>query len=109
MLESECARNITQEALFMSDYKALMIGEKAPHFQANTTYGAVNFPEDYKGKWVIFFSHPGDFTPVCTTEIMTFASMAGEFSSRNCAFRRLKPITYWLVSLNGKIPMEKHN
>jgi peroxiredoxin (alkyl hydroperoxide reductase subunit C) len=85
MLESECARNITQEALFMSDYKALMIGEKAPHFQANTTYGAVNFPEDYKGKWVIFFSHPGDFTPVCTTEIMTFASMAGEFSSRNCA------------------------
>ncbi len=44
----------------MSDYKAMMIGEKAPHFQANTTYGTVNFPEDYKGKWVIFFSHPGD-------------------------------------------------
>lgn len=68
----------------MSDYKALMIGEKAPHFQANTTYGAINFPEDYKGKWIVFFSHPGDFTPVCTTELMTFASMSDEFAANNC-------------------------
>ncbi len=67
----------------MSDYKSMMIGEKAPHFQANTTYGPINFPDDYKGKWIVFFSHPGDFTPVCTTEIMTFASMAGEFASNN--------------------------
>lgn len=48
----------------MSDYRALTIGEKAPHFQATTTFGPVNFPEDYRGKWVVFFSHPGDFTPV---------------------------------------------
>ncbi|HEX2937643.1 MAG TPA: peroxiredoxin [Ruminiclostridium sp.] len=67
----------------MSDYKGLMIGEKAPHFQANTTYGQINFPEDYKGKWVVFFSHPGDFTPVCTTEIMTFANMADDFKAQN--------------------------
>ena len=52
----------------MSDYKALMIGEKAPSFKANTTYGMVNFPEDYKGKWVIFFSHPGDLPPACIEE-----------------------------------------
>ncbi len=53
-----------REAERMSDYRALTIGEKAPHFQATTTFGPVNFPEDYRGKWVVFFSHPGDFTPV---------------------------------------------
>lgn len=69
----------------MSEYRALMIGEKAPHFTANTTYGPINFPEDYKGKWVILFSHPGDFTPVCTTELMTFASMSSDFAKNGCA------------------------
>ena len=39
----------------MSDYKAMMIGEKAPHFQATTTYGTINFPDDYKGKWMRIF------------------------------------------------------
>jgi len=48
-----------------------------------TTQGMINFPEDYKGKWVILFSHPADFTPVCTTEFMTFASMADEFKALN--------------------------
>ena len=60
-----------------------MIGEPAPAFKATTTQGEINFPEDYKGKWVILFSHPADFTPVCTTEFMTFASMADEFKSMN--------------------------
>ena len=55
------------------------IGEAAPEFGANTTNGYVHFPHDYRGKWVIFFSHPGDFTPVCTTEFMTFQSMMDEF------------------------------
>jgi len=69
----------------MDNYKALMIGEKSPSFKANSTYGIVNFPEDYNGKWVVFFSHPGDFTPVCTTEIMTFASMKDDFGSIGCS------------------------
>ena len=60
-----------------------LIGDKAPSFQALTTNGTVNFPEDYKGKWVLFFSHPSDFTPVCTTEFMTMASMKEEFSQMN--------------------------
>lgn len=60
-----------------------LIGEKAPSFTAVTTQGTINFPEDYKGKWVILFSHPADFTPVCTTEFMTFASMADEFKALN--------------------------
>jgi peroxiredoxin (alkyl hydroperoxide reductase subunit C) len=48
-----------------------------------TTQGAINFPEDYKGKWVVFFSHPADFTPVCTTEFMVFASMQEKFRALN--------------------------
>lgn len=66
------------------EYKMPLIGDKAPAFKAETTQGLINFPEDYKGKWVILFSHPADFTPVCTTEFMTFASMEKEFAAINC-------------------------
>ncbi len=61
-----------------------LIGEKAPSFEAITTQGRISFPDDYKGKWVILFSHPADFTPVCTTEFMTFASMEEELKALNC-------------------------
>jgi peroxiredoxin (alkyl hydroperoxide reductase subunit C) len=64
-------------------YRLPLIGEKAPSFVAESTQGTVHFPDDYKGKWVVFFSHPADFTPVCTTEFMTFASMADEFKKLN--------------------------
>lgn len=60
-----------------------LIGDQAPAFKAVTTQGEINFPDDYQGKWVILFSHPADFTPVCTTEFMTFASMMDEFKSLN--------------------------
>ena len=60
-----------------------LIGEDAPAFDAVTTQGEIHFPADYKGKWVILFSHPADFTPVCTTEFMTFASMQEEFKALN--------------------------
>lgn len=63
--------------------KMPLIGEKAPSFEAVTTQGNIKFPEDYSGKWVILFSHPADFTPVCTTEFMTFASMIDEFKALN--------------------------
>jgi len=60
-----------------------LIGDLAPSFEAKTTTGNIKFPQDYKGKWVILFSHPADFTPVCTTEFMTFASMQDEFKALN--------------------------
>ena len=60
-----------------------MIGDPAPQFRAMTTMGKVNFPEDYRGSWVILFSHPADFTPVCTTEFIGFTKMAGEFAALN--------------------------
>ena len=61
-----------------------LIGDPAPAFTAQTTHGELKFPDDYQGKWVILFSHPADFTPVCTTEFMTFASMADDFGALNC-------------------------
>jgi len=68
----------------MEERKAMpLIGDDAPAFTAKTTAGEIRFPEDYKGKWVILFSHPADFTPVCTTEFMTFAAMQEEFRQLN--------------------------
>ncbi len=85
-----------------------LIGEKAPEFVAESTQGPVRFPHDYKGKWVIFFSHPADFTPVCTTEFMTFAAMQPEFERLNCALLGLSiDSTYshiaWLRTIKEKI------
>ena len=61
-----------------------LIGDKAPEFEAETTSGHMKFPQDYKSKWVILFSHPADFTPVCTTEFMTFAARSKELKALNC-------------------------
>lgn len=60
------------------------IGDPAPKFKAVTTQGEINFPDDYSGEWVILFSHPADFTPVCTSEFMTFAHMEKQFEQANC-------------------------
>jgi peroxiredoxin 2/4 len=60
------------------------IGDAAPEFKAVTTQGEINFPSDYKGSWAILFSHPADFTPVCTSEFMTFASLESKFEQANC-------------------------
>jgi len=59
------------------------IGDKAPAFTADSTEGIVNFPQDYEDKWVILFSHPADFTPVCETEFKKFASLIPEFKKLN--------------------------
>jgi len=60
------------------------IGDKAPAFKAVTTQGEIDFPKQYEGSWVILFSHPADFTPVCTSEFMTFASREEQFAKANC-------------------------
>ncbi len=58
------------------------IGDRAPDFQANSSKGPISL-KDYKGKWVVLFSHPADFTPVCTTEFIEFARRYEEFEQRN--------------------------
>lgn len=69
------------------DYELMMngnvkIGQKAPNFNAVTTYGNVCL-EDYVGSWLILFSHPGDFTPVCTTEMIAFSRAYPYFQNMN--------------------------
>jgi peroxiredoxin 2/4 len=85
-----------------------LIGDHAPEFTAKTTQGEINFPNDFKGSWVVFFSHPADFTPVCTTEFMTFASMQEDFAKRNCKLLGLSIDSIyahiaWLRTIKEKI------
>lgn len=60
-----------------------LIGDAAPSFSASTTNGAIKFPGDYAGKWIVFFSHPSDFTPVCTSEFIAFQRASAEFEKLN--------------------------
>lgn len=60
-----------------------LIGDKAPEFNASTTNGPIQFPDDFAGKWVVFFSHPSDFTPVCTSEFIAFQRDLAEFEKIN--------------------------
>ncbi len=69
------------------DYELMMngnvkIGQRAPEFEANTTMGKVSL-NDYAGRWLILFSHPGDFTPVCTTEMIAFTKAHTYFKQLN--------------------------
>lgn len=69
------------------DYELMMngnvkLGQKAPDFEADSTFGKIKL-EDYKGKWLILFSHPGDFTPVCTTEMIAFTRAHKYFKQLN--------------------------
>ncbi len=91
-----------------------LIGEDAPAFEAESTQGHINFPADYKGKWVIFFSHPADFTPVCTTEFMTFAAMQDEFRNLNCELVGLSiDSTFshiaWLRTIRERVSFREHS
>ncbi|MGC9166938.1 MAG: peroxiredoxin [Thermoplasmata archaeon] len=60
-----------------------LIGESFPHLEVMTTFGKKVLPEDFSGKWFVLFSHPGDFTPVCTTEFYSFAQKYEDFRKLN--------------------------
>ena len=64
--------------------KPLLIGDPFPSLTVQTTHGKMNLPDAFKGKWFILFSHPADFTPVCTTEFVAFQKRYKEFKKLNC-------------------------
>lgn len=72
------------EMISMEERSIPFIGEKFPEIEVNTTRGSIKLPNDYKGKWFILFSHPGDFTPVCTTEFVAFQKRYDAFRELNC-------------------------
>lgn len=87
------------------------LGEKAPEFKALTTQGHINFPSDYKDKWKILFSHPADFTPVCTSEFMAFGTMASEFEALDCqlvglSIDGIQSHIAWLRTIKEKIEFD---
>jgi len=61
-----------------------LLGDKFPEIQVTTTAGPKNLPGDYSGKWFVLFSHPADFTPVCTTEFVAFQKRYAQFKELNC-------------------------
>jgi len=77
---------------------AIRLGDEAPDFHADTTEGPIDFHQWKDGGWAVLFSHPADFTPVCTTELGRTASLKGEFDKRG-----VKAIA---VSVD---PLDKHN
>ena len=67
----------------MSETVTIRLGDEAPDFKADTTDGPIDFYDWKQGAWAVFFSHPADFTPVCTTELGATAGLRGEFDQRN--------------------------
>jgi peroxiredoxin (alkyl hydroperoxide reductase subunit C) len=87
------------------------IGELAPDFTAVTTHGTIKFSDWQDGKWVILFSHPADFTPVCTTELSEFARKADEFGQRGVKLIGLSVDSIhshmaWLQNIKEKLSVE---
>lgn len=90
-----------------------LIGDPAPAFKAVTTQGEIDFPKQYEGSWVILFSHPADFTPVCTSEFITFASLEDQFAEANCKLVGLSvdglySHIAWLRTIKEKISYKGH-
>lgn len=67
----------------MEHSKLPLLGDAFPSMEVKTTHGTLKLPEDLKGKWFVLFSHPGDFTPVCTTEFISFAKRNDDFKKLN--------------------------
>ena len=94
-----------------NNWRMPRIGDQAPEFRAMTTKGKLNFPGDYKGYWKILFSHPADFTPVCTTEFIAFAKMQKEFDKLNTklvglSVDSLSSHIAWVRNIKEKIEWE---
>lgn len=68
----------------MEEKRMPLIGDRFPEVEVQTTHGKFRLPDAFSGKWFVLFSHPGDFTPVCTTEFVAFQRRFDEFQRMNC-------------------------
>ncbi|MBN1271055.1 MAG: peroxiredoxin [Candidatus Aminicenantes bacterium] len=68
----------------MEEKKMYLLGDKFPEIEVKTTMGIKKLPDAFEGKWFVLFSHPGDFTPVCTTEFVSFQKKYPQFRELNC-------------------------
>lgn len=89
----------------------LLIGDYFPSMVVQTTEGMKNIPEDYKGEWLILFSHPGDFTPVCTTEFVSFANNYETFKKLNTkllglSVDQVQPHIKWIEWIKERLGVE---
>ncbi len=64
--------------------KTPLLGDDFPHLEVQTSHGKMNIPDDFHGQWFVLFSHPADFTPVCTTEFVAFQKRYDDFRKLNC-------------------------
>jgi peroxiredoxin (alkyl hydroperoxide reductase subunit C) len=90
-----------------------LLGDPFPEMRVHTTHGPKNIPGDYKGKWFMLFSHPADFTPVCTTEFVSFAKRFEDFQKLDCeliglsadqVFSHIKWVEWIKDNLDVEIP-----
>ncbi len=97
----------------MNNGKFPLIGEKFPEINVQTTMGVFNIPKDFQDKWIVLFSHPADFTPVCTTEFVAFAKRNQQFEEVNAQliglsidqiFSHIKWVEWIKNTLNVEIP-----
>jgi peroxiredoxin 2/4 len=105
---------VTEEQIMMEKEKGIpLIGDKFPEMEVQTTHGMIKLPDDFTGKWFVLFSHPADFTPVCTTEFFAFATRYGQFKELNCeliglsvdqVFSHMKWTEWIKVKLGVEIP-----
>jgi peroxiredoxin (alkyl hydroperoxide reductase subunit C) len=95
------------------EYNIPLLGDDFPAIEVKTTHGVLKLPEAYKGKWMVLFSHPADFTPVCTTEFVAFAKRNDQFKALNCeliglsidqVFSHIKWVEWIKENLNVEIP-----
>ncbi len=93
-----------------NNFTNLRINDKAPNFTARTTQGVIKL-SDYLGKWLILFSHPADFTPVCTSEFIAFQKASDDFREMNCEFLGLSADSIyshlaWVMNIKEKFGVE---
>ena len=88
-----------------------LLGDKFPQMEVQTTHGKMSLPGDMAGKWFVLFSHPGDFTPVCTTEFYAFAKRAEEFKKLNAeliglSIDQVQSHIKWVEWINEKLDVK---